>query len=220
MMTDKPTEEIRPQLSMVMVVHDQGDLLEQNLPLFLTQLCQTTYEVIVVDDTSTDETPDILKQLKEQYPNLYTTFMPKTVVNPSRLRLAMSVGIKAAKGERVVLTDIQRPPTSPEWIDGLMEEKTAEVVMVYRDRKHPEIVCHQAWQQLEDAIPLLSKAERRSDSAHQGKWQKTRRGLYEAVAVNHDRIFDAIRCYDQVIRGRRLLVLRLFVIWKSLTYQS
>ena len=70
MTIDNQTKEIRPQLSMVMVVHDQGNLLEQNLPQFLTQPCQTTYEVIVVDDTSTDDTPDILKRLKNEHPNL------------------------------------------------------------------------------------------------------------------------------------------------------
>lgn len=218
MITDNLTKENRPQLSIVMVVHDQGDLLEQNLPLFLTQPCQTTYEVIVVDDTSTDNTPDILKELKKEHANLYTTFMPKSVPNPSRLRLAMSVGIKAAKGERIALTDIQRPPTSPEWIDGFMEDHAAEVVMVYSQRKHPEIVSHQAWGQLEDAIPLLRKTERRSVRGHQGKWQKIRRGLYDAVAVNHDRIFDAIRYFDQTIRGRRLTGLLLHVFWKNLTY--
>ena len=218
MTIDNQTKEIRPQLSMVMVVHDQGDLLEQNLPQFLTQPCQTTYEVIVVDDTSTDDTPDILKRLKNEHSNLYTTFMPVSVTNPSRLRLAMTVGIKAAKGERIVLTDIQRPPTSPEWIDGLMEDHYADVVMVYSNRKHPEIVRHQVWQQLEDAIPLLRKAERRAGRGHRGQWQKRRRGIYDAVAVKRDRIFDAVRCYDQIIRRRRLAGLRLHVIWKALTH--
>jgi glycosyltransferase involved in cell wall biosynthesis len=202
-----------------MVVHNQGEMLEHNLPLFLSQPCQTTYEVIVVDDTSTDNTSDVLKQLKEEYPNLYTTFMPVSVPNPSRLRLAMTVGIKAAKGEWIVLANIQRPPTSPEWIDGLIDND-AETVLVYSGRKHPEIVRHQTWEQLEEAKPLLRKAERRSSRGHYGKWQKIRRGLYDAVSVRKDCIFDAVRYFDQIIRGRRLIGLRLHVIWKALTHQS
>lgn len=218
MITDT-IKETRPQLSIVMVVHDQKEMLEQNLPLFLSLPCQTTYEVIVVDDTSTDGTPDILKQLKEEYTNLYTTFMPLSVANPSRLRLAMTVGVKAAKAEWIVLTDIQRPPTSPEWIDGLIGDD-AEMVMVYSGNKHPEIVRYQTWDYLEEAIPLLRKAERRSGRGHYGKWQKTRRGLYDAVAVRKERIFDAIRCFDQIIRGRKLAGLRVHVIWKALTHHS
>ena len=165
MTTENTTKDFIPQLSFVMVVHNQGEMLEHNLPLFLSQPCQMTYEVIVVDDTSTDNTSDVLKQQKEEYPNLYTTFMPVSVTNPSRLRLAMTIGIKAAKGEWIVLADIQRPPTSPEW-------------------------------------------------------QKTRRGLYDAVSVRKDRVFDAIRYYDQIVRGRKLAGLRLHVIWKTLTHQS
>ena len=219
MTTENTTKDIIPQLSFVMVVHNQGEMLEHNLPLFLSQPCQTTYEIIVVDDTSTDNTSDVLKKLKEEYTNLYTTFMPVTVPNPSRLRLAMTVGIKAAKGKWIALADIQRPPTSPEWIDGLVDND-AEIIMVYSNRKHPEIVRYQTWKQLEEAIPLLRKAERRSARGHDEKWQKTRRGHYDAVSVRKDRIFDAIRYYDQIIRGRKLAGLRLHVIWKELTHHS
>lgn len=219
MTTENTTKDFIPQLSFVMVVHNQGEMLEHNLPLFLSQPCQMTYEVIVVDDTSTDNTSDVLKQQKEEYPNLYTTFMPVSVTNPSRLRLAMTIGIKAAKGEWIVLADIQRPPTSPEWIDGLVDND-AETIMVYSSRKHPEIVRYQTWEQLDEAIPLLRKAERRSARGHHGKWQKTRRGLYDAVSVRKDRVFDAIRYYDQIVRGRKLAGLRLHVIWKTLTHQS
>jgi glycosyltransferase involved in cell wall biosynthesis len=124
-----------------MVVHDQEDLLEQHLPQFLSQPSKTSYEVIVVDDSSTDRTPDILKKMKEEYPQLHTTFFPKSVPNPSRIQLALNIGIKATHGEWIVLADINRPPTSAEWIDGLINND-AEVTMVYSTTKHPEEVRH------------------------------------------------------------------------------
>ena len=40
-------------ISIVMTVHDQAAILEQNLPAFLTLPYEGQYEVIVVDDMST-----------------------------------------------------------------------------------------------------------------------------------------------------------------------
>ena len=86
-----------------MSVHDEAEALEKNLPLFLTQQSKRAVEVIVVDDDSTDETPDVLKRLKAEYPNLYTTFIPNSPPNPWRRRLALTVGAKAAKGDWMLL---------------------------------------------------------------------------------------------------------------------
>ena len=73
------TEEQKRPISIVMTVHDQAELLEQNLPAFLTLTYEGQYEVIVVDDMSTDETPDVLKRIKAEYPRLYSTFLPSSV---------------------------------------------------------------------------------------------------------------------------------------------
>ena len=101
------------------MVHDKAEALEHNLPQFLTVAGASHAEVIVVDDSSTDTTPDVLKLLKEENPHLYTTFLPKSVPNNSRLRLALNIGVKAALADRVVFADIHRPPLSNEWLTGL-----------------------------------------------------------------------------------------------------
>ena len=67
-----------------MTVYDQSEELKENLPLLLQQEYESGgYEVIVVDESSTDSTPDVLKLLKGEYPHLYSTFLPK----PDRKRL-------------------------------------------------------------------------------------------------------------------------------------
>ena len=206
------------QLSVVIVVHDEDVALEQNLPKFLSLTCKTPYEVIVVDDTSTDRTPDVLKQLKKEYPALHTTFLPKSVANPSRMQLSLYLGVKAAKSEWIVFADIHRPPTSSEWIDGLARETESgivKVIMAYTDCKHPEMVNFKSFLQYEEAIPFLQKAERRSGKGHLGRHMKVTRGLYDAVAIHRDCIYEAIRQYDHRIKGCKLMGLRMHVFWKN-----
>ena len=175
----------QPSISIVMTVHDQAEALEQNLPAFLTVPYEGTYEVIVVDNMSADETPDVLKRMKAEYPNLYSTFLPESViVNPSRKRLALSIGAKAAHYDYIVLADIRRVPVNTEWF-------------------------------LNDLRPTILKAERHSFRDYYGAWFRKQRGLYDAACVRREHVFDAIRLYDQKIRGLRLLGLRLRV-WLGL----
>ena len=126
-------------ISVVIVVHDQAEALERNLPQFLTVASAAQGEVIIVDDSSTDETPDVLKRLKEDNAHLYTTFLPKSVPNRSRLQLALNIGVKAALSDRIVFADITRPPLVSEWLTGLTE---GTVTAVYCRLKHgtPQVV--------------------------------------------------------------------------------
>ena len=87
------------RFSVIMTVYDQAYELQENLTAFLTQQYQPGYEVVVVDESSTDETPDILKLLKKDYPNLYTTFLPKSEGHAMSKKQAYNIGIKAAKND-------------------------------------------------------------------------------------------------------------------------
>lgn len=189
-----------------MAVHDQAELLEKNLPLFLDVAGEAGAQVIVVDDMSADKTPDVLKRMQAEHQNLYTTFLPQSVIiNPSRLRLALSVGVKAAKGRYIVFADINRPPISGEWLTGLAD---GEAAVVYTSRKN-DAVTHVVATELEDLRSLVMKTERKGEHGHRGHWMKQRRGLYDAFAVKRERAFDAVNYFDQRVHGWKLAGLRL-----------
>ncbi len=193
-------------ISIILVVHDQAELLRQNLPKFLRFAEEANAEVIVVDDMSSDETPDILKQFRDKHERLYNTFLPHSVImNPSRLRLALMIGVKASKGQRIVLADIHRPPISLEWLTGM---DNGEAAVVFTNRKGDK-VTHVVATNVEDLLPMVLKAERRGGHGHQGQWNKMRRGAYDAIAVRREKVFDIVKLFDQTVDGWQLLTLSL-----------
>lgn len=205
------------KISVVMSVRDEAEALEKNLPLFLTQQSKRAVEVIIVDDDSTDDTPNVLKRMKATYPNLYTTFIPKSPPNPWRRRLALTIGAKAAKGDWVVLADIGRPPrteTSLENMADAAEEMNSEVLIAFTSRKSSDSnIRYQSWDDIDEASTLLRKAERRGGNGHRGRWLKMRRGIYDAIAVPREHVHDALRYFDEQLRGFRLMGLRMKVLF-------
>lgn len=204
-MTDKK------KISVVIVVHDQETMLEQNLPKFLTVAGEVNAEVIVVDDMSSDDTPNILKRMRSEYKHLYTTFLPVSfILNPSRQRLALNVGVKAANGDYVVIADISRPPLSTAWLVGLAD---GEAALVYSSRKGDHIT-HVVVDSLEALEPLVLKAERKSGRGHKGRWLKRHRGLYDAFSVRRENAPRAIMLIDQPFRGWQLAEARMKALFQ------
>lgn len=106
--TDEP-------VTVVICCRDEGDYLERNLPAILGQR-GVKFEVVVVDDCSTDSTPEVLKRYEKQYPNLKHTFVPKSARYVSHEKLAVTLGVKAAKYEWIVLTRADCVPAGDSWL--------------------------------------------------------------------------------------------------------
>lgn len=127
----KSTEE-KPGISVIIVASDNEQQLEENLPRVLTQ-DYPDYEVIVVDDNSQDDSKDLLERLGLQYPHLYSTFTSDSIRYISHKKLALTLGIKAAKKEWLVFTDSDCYPTSNQWLLRMARHftDTTDVVLGY-----------------------------------------------------------------------------------------
>lgn len=127
-----------PPLSVVITARDQGEQLSRNLPVLLQQH-YPDYEVVVVNDHSNDNTEDVLKRLELRYPQLRHTFTPPSTRYISPKRLALTVGIRSAIHEWVVLTDADCRPASPRWLSGLAESMTdrTDIVLGYVNYRMP-----------------------------------------------------------------------------------
>ena len=127
-------------VSVVIAAHNQAEQLRRNLPALLEQ-DYDKYEVIVVNNASTDHTEDVLKLLELKYPHLHHTFTPSNSRYISHKRLSLTIGFKSAQYEWVVLTEAGSRPASPLWLKTLSQQFRSGVQIVlgyanYADRHH------------------------------------------------------------------------------------
>ncbi len=81
--------------------------------------------MVVVNDASYDETEFILKHLEKSYKNLrHTTIKPSKFKHGKKL--ALTIGIKSAKYEHLVLTDADCFPANKNWISNIISSYTPE----------------------------------------------------------------------------------------------
>ncbi|MGN0069272.1 MAG: group 2 glycosyl transferase [Prevotella sp.] len=149
-----------PAVSIVVIAEDNGYNLSDSLPMLLTQEYAPGYEVIVVSAEGDTATEDILKSHVHN-PLLRTTFIPGSPLFMSRKKLAVTLGVKAAANEWIILTDAACIPTSAQWIDGLSRHcvKDAEMVIGYTnyDTDSP---AYYRFEQMRTSCYLLRKAAR------------------------------------------------------------
>ncbi|HET9569901.1 MAG TPA: glycosyltransferase [Bacteroidales bacterium] len=121
--------ENQPPVTVVITARDQEDFLAKHLPLLLEQ-DYPEYQVVVVNDASSDDTVDLLKKLALQYPHLYHTFLPPGVQSISTKKMALTVGIKAAKYDYLLFTEANCFPSGNQWIASMMRQFAAETSVV------------------------------------------------------------------------------------------
>lgn len=119
----------RPPVSIVICARDEEENLRKFLPLILEQ-DYPEYEVIIINDASFDNTDDYLSLMMKSYPHLKTSFVPKGTTNLSTKKLGITLGIKAAQYDFILLTDADCMPKGKDWITLMMRNFTSDTEFV------------------------------------------------------------------------------------------
>jgi glycosyltransferase involved in cell wall biosynthesis len=106
-----------PGFSVIVCAHDEEENLKQLIPLLLAQQ-YTNFEVIVVDDRSNDGTYDFLLHETKRHASLRMVHVRTTPDHIHGKKYALTLGIKAARFDWVVLTDADCRPSS-NWLSSL-----------------------------------------------------------------------------------------------------
>lgn len=106
---------VLPPVSVVVCAKNEGPNLLENLPHILNQ-DYPTFEVVVVNDASWDNTADVLMAFQQSHPNLNIATVKETSSAFPGKKFALTIGIKAATHELLVLTDADCKPKSDQWL--------------------------------------------------------------------------------------------------------
>ncbi|MCF8285660.1 MAG: glycosyltransferase, partial [Chitinophagaceae bacterium] len=129
----KKTVHVEHPISVVICARDEAHNLANTLPGVLVQEYSTTHEVVLVNDNSEDETKYLLDEFKKSFKNLNPVLLTQEAKMIAGKKFPLSMGIKSAKNETLLLTDADCLPASEHWMrlmqDGYDEGK--EIVLGY-----------------------------------------------------------------------------------------
>jgi glycosyltransferase involved in cell wall biosynthesis len=110
-------------VSVIICAKNEAVNLRTHLPSVLEQ-DYPDYEVIVVNDCSTDDTDMVLSEFVSKYKHLRVTSIEPNEKFTHGKKLAITIGIKAAKNEWLLFTDADCMPASDKWISEMQSHFT------------------------------------------------------------------------------------------------
>ena len=119
-------------VSVIIAAHNEDYNLQNNLPSVLNQDYHD-FEVVVVNHTSNDNTTEILMDLQRKFNNLKIVNIEQDLNFFKGKKFPLSIGIKSAKNEILLLTDADCKPASNQWINSMASNYTSktEIVLGY-----------------------------------------------------------------------------------------
>ena len=126
-----PEDVLNTQLpvSVIISARNEAKNLKENLPSILTQN-YPNFEVVVINDCSSDSSDLVLDEFKEAYPNLKVVTINEHVRFKTGKKFALTLGIKAAANEHLLFTDADCRPLTGDWITRMATNFTGQIQIV------------------------------------------------------------------------------------------
>jgi len=102
-------------VSVIVCAHDEQENLKELIPTLLAQ-DHPTFEIVIVDDRSNDSTFDFLLAEAAKDHRVRMVHVNRTPPHADSKKYALTLGIKAARYEWLLLTDADCRPVSNSWI--------------------------------------------------------------------------------------------------------
>lgn len=120
-------------ISVIIPTRNRCDYLKDALDSIVTQtLSKDLFEVIVVDNGSTDKTSDVVKEFDKKIPNLLYVYEPRPGLHEGR-----HAGLRTAIGEILVYAD-DDIIAFPTWLEGVKESFLDEDVALVGGKDLPK----------------------------------------------------------------------------------
>ena len=141
---------------------DEAKNLVENLPVVLSQEYNTTHEVVLVNDNSFDDSKYILEDFKRAHKQLQVVELTQETTGMPGKKFPLSIGIRTAKNEIVLLTDSDCAPASTHWIESMQNayDDHTEIVLGYGSFKKNNSLLNKIirWETFHSALQYFSYA--------------------------------------------------------------
>ncbi|HVZ55868.1 MAG TPA: glycosyltransferase [Chitinophagaceae bacterium] len=120
-------------VSVIICARDEDENIARNLPGVLVQHYGSTHEVIVVNDNSVDDSKYILQELRKTFKLLHVVELSQEAKLINGKKYPLSIGIREARHEILLLTDADCVPASEYWLQKMQDAygEGIEIVLGY-----------------------------------------------------------------------------------------
>ena len=164
-------------VSVIICARNEYAALQQHLKPVLEQ-DYPEFEVIVVNDCSEDESETLLASMQVQYPRLSFRTIVKDEIFKHSKKMALGVGIKAARYDLLLFTDADCYPAGNQWLRRMQSRFTEKTAVVLG---YTRLENNRAWiraDRLAQAFHFLGKALQRKPYMGTGSNLAYRKSLF------------------------------------------
>jgi len=116
-------------ISVIICAKNEAENLTTNIPFFLQQHYKT-YELVLINDSSSDDTLDVMNAFKKLHDNIKVVDVKPIEKFWGNKKYALTLGIKAASYDFLLFTDADCKPLSKQWISEMSSHFTNDKSIV------------------------------------------------------------------------------------------
>jgi glycosyltransferase involved in cell wall biosynthesis len=102
-------------VSVIVCAKNEAENVKRLVPLLASQN-YPDFEIVLIDDASSDETLEIFEEFEKEYSNIRIVKVQNNEAFWGNKKFALTLGIKAARKEYLLFTDADCYPTGDNWI--------------------------------------------------------------------------------------------------------
>lgn len=125
-------------ISVIVCAKNEADNVIQFVPLLAEQE-YPNFEIILIDDASSDHTLEIFEEFEKQYSNLRLVKVENNEAFWGNKKYALTLGIKASKKDYLLFTDADCYPNSKDWITEMSAQFTMNKTIVLGYGAHEKV---------------------------------------------------------------------------------
>ncbi|MFC4633039.1 glycosyltransferase [Dokdonia ponticola] len=110
-----------PPVSLIVCSKNEAENLRKNIPQWIAQK-YADFEIVLINDASTDETKDVIEAFALDYPNITQVHVENNEAFWGSKKYALTLGIKKATHKHLLFTDADCTPSSPYWIQNMANQ--------------------------------------------------------------------------------------------------